>query len=109
VAPPAVFAAAGNVLLRSTDAGAHWEQAGSAPEYPGVFSAITDLAAAPNGTLYVGTGAGVYATADGTAWTPVSDGLASLYVNDLRIDPLDPHHLYAATNDGGIAALSLDE
>jgi photosystem II stability/assembly factor-like uncharacterized protein len=109
VSPEGVFAAAGNALLRSPDAGAHWEKVGSAPSSPGILSAINDLVAAADGTLYVATATGVYATGDGTEWTPVAEGLASLSVNDLTIDPLDPGHLYAATDAGGIAFLPLDE
>lgn len=39
----------------------------------------------------------------------VSDGLADLQINDLLIDPLDPDHLYAATENGGVAVLPLNE
>ena len=104
-----VYAAAGDALFRSLDAGAHWKQTATTPNNRAFYSAINDLAAAPDGTLYIATATGVYATGDGAAWTPVSDGLASLYVNDLLLDPLDPDHLYAATDAGGIAVLPLDE
>jgi photosystem II stability/assembly factor-like uncharacterized protein len=104
-----VFAAAGSTLFRSTDAGVHWEPVGAVPRYPGLAEGISDLAAAPDGTLYIGTTTGVFRTDDGVDWTMVSDGLADLQVNDLLIDPLDPGHLYAATEAGGVAVLPLNE
>ncbi len=104
-----VYAAALSTLFRSTDAGAHWEQVGAVPRYPGLAEGISDLAAAPDGTLYIGTTTGVFQTDDGSDWTMVSDGLADLRINDLLIDPLDPDHLFAATEAGGVAVLPLHE
>jgi photosystem II stability/assembly factor-like uncharacterized protein len=109
VGPTGVYAAEADTLFRSTDGGAHWEEAGSLPHYPGLSSGISDLVAAPDGTLYAATPTGVLATSDGDDWTPLSDGLADLVVADLLLDPLDPGHLYAATEKGGIAVLPLDE
>jgi photosystem II stability/assembly factor-like uncharacterized protein len=104
-----LYAAAGAALFRSTDAGAHWAQVSTAPSYPDLFQGISDLAATPDGTLYVATATGVFQTDDGSDWTPVSDGLADLVVNDLLVDPLDPDHLYAAMESGGVAVLPLSE
>jgi photosystem II stability/assembly factor-like uncharacterized protein len=109
VSPAGVFAAVRSTLFRSTDAGAHWEPARVVPRYPGLPQEILDLVAAPDGTLYIGTFTGVFRTADGSDWTLVSDGLADLTVNDLLLDPLDPDHLFAATEAGGVAVLPLNE
>lgn len=104
-----VYAAALSTLFRSTDAGAHWQKVGTVPRYPGLAEGISDLAAALDGTLYIGTTTGVFRTDDGSDWIMVSDGLADLRINDLLIDPLDPDHLYAATEAGGVAVLPLNE
>jgi photosystem II stability/assembly factor-like uncharacterized protein len=104
--PQVVYAASAGTLFRSADAGAHWDQVAEAP----MQRIITDLVAGPDGTLYAATGnTGVYSSPDGLAWTAIDDGLASLAVEDLLLDPADPNRLYAGTVGGGIEALRLDE
>jgi photosystem II stability/assembly factor-like uncharacterized protein len=99
--PRVIYAASFSTLFRSTDAGAHWDHVADAPQQ----GAITDLAAGPDGTLYAATGnTGVYSSPDGLVWTSISDGLSSLAVHDLELDPAHPDTLYAATGSAGIEA-----
>jgi photosystem II stability/assembly factor-like uncharacterized protein len=89
------------ILFRSTDAGAHWDRVAEAPQ----SGNITDLTAGPDGTLYAATGnTGVYSSPDGLVWTSISDGLSSLAVNDLELDPAHPDTLYAGTEAAGVEA-----
>jgi photosystem II stability/assembly factor-like uncharacterized protein len=104
--PQVLYAASLGTLFRSADAGAHWDQVAEAP----MQGIITDLVAGPDGTLYAATdNTGVYASPDGLEWTSIADGLASLVVDDLLLDPADPDRLYAGTAGGGLEVLRLDE
>jgi photosystem II stability/assembly factor-like uncharacterized protein len=97
-----VYAVYFGTLFRSTDAGAHWDRVAQAPQ-PGI---ITDLTAGPDGTLYAATGnTGVYSSPDGLVWTAISDGLSSLAVKVLELDPADPETLYAGTEAAGVEVL----
>jgi photosystem II stability/assembly factor-like uncharacterized protein len=96
-----VYAADGGALFRSADAGAHWDRVAEAPQQ----GLITDLVAGPDGTLYAATtNTGVYASPDGLVWTSLSDGLSSLAVDDLLLDPAAPGRLFAGT-EGGLEVL----
>jgi len=96
-----VYAASFGVLFRSADAGAHWDRVAEAPQ----SGSITDLAAGPDGTLYAATSnTGIYASPDGLVWTSIGNGLSSLAVNALELDPADPDTLYAATEAAGVEA-----
>jgi photosystem II stability/assembly factor-like uncharacterized protein len=96
-----VYAVYFDALFRSTDAGAHWNRVAQAP----LQGAITDLAAGPDGTLYAATSnTGVYSSPDGLVWTSISDGLSSLAVKVLELDPADPDTLYAGTEAAGVEA-----
>ncbi len=65
---------------------------------------INSIAASYDNTttsVYVGTGVGVFKSENGQdIWTPVNDGLSSLYVYDLVVDPDTPTLIYAATEGG---------
>ena len=53
-------------------------------------------------TVYAGTRLdGVYKTTDGASWTRISDGLGTLDVRAIAIDPQTPATLYAA-GEGGV-------
>src|SRR5439155_865607 len=57
----------------------------------------------PPGTLYAGTGDGVFQSTDGGAsWNPVSSGLTNTFVQALALDSSTPTTLYAGTADGGV-------
>jgi len=99
VDPRTLYAADGGLLFRSTDTGAHWEQVATALQY----GSITDLLAAPDGTLYAATSnAGVYSSRDGVSWTRINGGLASFDIDDLALAPAHPGTVYAATASGGV-------
>jgi photosystem II stability/assembly factor-like uncharacterized protein len=58
------------------------------------------------GTLYAGTGAGVYRSVDGGAhWTAVNDGLAGLQVYALGFSPATSRTLFAGTSLGAFGGL----
>jgi len=97
--PRVLYAAVADKLLRSTDAGTSWQGIADAPQQ----GLISDLLVSPGGTLYASTSnTGVYSSPDGLSWTPLNDGLGSLTVNELELDPDDPDTLYAATENGGV-------
>jgi hypothetical protein len=97
--PGAVFVTSGaNLLHRSTDGGATWEQTASAPP-----ASINSLVADPHrpGLLWAGTvGQGIFRSADnGDTWVPDNEGIETLTVYDLAFDP-SGRILYAATDQG---------
>jgi photosystem II stability/assembly factor-like uncharacterized protein len=96
--PRVIYVAVGGKLLRSTDATVSWQGVADAPGQ----GLISDLLVSPDGTLYAAANTGVYSSPDGLFWTPLNEGLASLSVNDLELDPDDPGTLYAATENGGV-------
>jgi hypothetical protein len=63
-------------------------------------------------TMYVGSptgsggmqgGSGIWKTTDGTAtWQPIADGLPTLSIRALAVDPTLPSRVYAATTDAGV-------
>ena len=64
---------------------------------------INALAVSPEnpGTVYAGTGSGIYKSVNyQDIWSPVNEGLTSLYVYSLIIPADAPDMLYAATRDG---------
>jgi photosystem II stability/assembly factor-like uncharacterized protein len=98
----AVFATDGTRLFRSTDGGASWSKIFEIT--PPHF--MTDLDAAPDGTLYrTDFTGGVFASADGLSWNPVGEGLEGVDVVALWIDPEDPGVLYAGTGNYGLWVL----
>jgi hypothetical protein len=97
--PGAVFVTSGaNLLHRSTDGGATWEQTATTPP-----ASITSLVADPHrpGLLWAGTaGHGIFRSADnGDTWVPDNEGIETLAVYDLAFDP-SGRILYAATYQG---------
>lgn len=52
--------------------------------------------------LYVGTPAGGLwkSTNSGSTWSPMTDGLASLGISGIAVNPLNPDIIYIATGDG---------
>ena len=107
VGPTAVYVTTSDHrVLRSIDDGATWQVVGSA-----VPTGLRSLTIDPRqpGTLYGWTpnnGFSLYRSPDGGAtWTEI----ASLYVRDLLVDPLDSLHLFASgsgvveSRDGGVS------
>ena len=114
VNPTIVYAGTGEVfagdaytgcgVLRSTDAGATWQQLGAAVFAPATGAAsiskmLVDAATAgsPTGsTVFAATSFGLYrSTTSGNAWTLVLAGV----VTDLVQDPSDPSTAYAAVGN----------
>ncbi|MEM2991633.1 MAG: FlgD immunoglobulin-like domain containing protein, partial [Halobacteria archaeon] len=84
------------LLLKSTDAGEHWQDIGGPP----AFLSITDIAIHPQNKdiLYVCDGGGnrVYlSTNGGLDWMERSGSLPSDNINRLKMDPTHPGILYA--------------
>ncbi len=100
-------------LSYSNDAGATWENCGevSSP-LSSLWSSTSDQRAAVDqrdkNILFVATrGNGIVSSADGCkTWKLSNQGLGSLFVNTVAIDPNNPDTLYAGT-DGG-AYVSFD-
>ena len=101
----AVYAYGASRIFRSTNEGSSWLDAGDAPDAcPGILSLRVDPANAQHyiaGTGALGTGGfrcgGVFTSADaGATWT--ASDLAGVYVTDVRLDPSDPHGVYACAS-----------
>ncbi len=107
-------------LFRSRDGGSHWERMDNTPWHP-LGSLCMDFDPSDEGTVYVGTTAGLYLSQNkGESWTllvgldavtnqvPVIDwsviptGLKSPIVYDVCLDPFDTSTIYAAATPGGI-------
>jgi hypothetical protein len=85
-------------ILRSADAGIQWDRFRL-----GVVGEIRALVVDPGrtSTLYAATtGAGVLRSVDaGASWAPMNEGLPSLYVGSLVLDPANGFLLAAADNN----------
>lgn len=90
-----VFAGtSGYGVLRSDDGGRTWTEANT-----GLRSAVYDLQAAADGTVYAGTAGGVFRSDDGgTAWHRMDTGLTTLAARALALDARA--RPYAATPSG---------
>ena len=91
-------------IYRSTDGGAHW----SLSRIPGNRPVFT-LALDPRNSnhIWAASAGAVFLSEDGGAtWVSLSEGLPSLDVRDLRLDPRDPDTLYAATDGGSVYELT---
>jgi len=54
-------------------------------------------------TIYIASELGIYKSTDGaTSWSEINNGLSTLFVKDLVIDPVQSSILYAATKGGGV-------
>ncbi|HEY1249938.1 MAG TPA: S-layer homology domain-containing protein [Thermoanaerobaculia bacterium] len=88
-------------LFRSDDGGEHWtEITGTLDDSGGIgfFALVFET----DGTVLAATSNGVFRSTDqGTTWVPRSDGLTSLYVQALTIDPTNDAVLYAGTDTAG--------
>lgn len=72
----------GGGVWRSTDGGRSWSQTGLEGED------VRPIAVAPDGRFFaVVHGDGVFASDDGSGWTPMNDGLDSLDVDGLTVAP----------------------
>jgi len=103
--PSAIYAYGASRIFRSTNEGSSWLDAGDAPGgCPGILSLRVDPA---NAQRYVaGTGAlggsgfrcgGIFTSADaGATWS--AGDLSGVYVTDVRLDPSDPHGMFACAS-----------
>jgi len=103
-----LYIALGDVVLRSRDAGIHWQAMGA------VVEAITTLAAdaADPDLVCAGTRRrGVFCSGDGgRTWADTNAGLARLgrtWIEDLFADPSLPSVFYAVPHDGGVFQIQL--
>lgn len=93
-------------LFKSLDDGATWtESREGLPAFEGT-SPLIGLVFDPTDaeTVYVTSEvSGVFKSVDGGArWSPVSHGLATAWVTQIRADPTSPGLVYAATRHGGV-------
>jgi photosystem II stability/assembly factor-like uncharacterized protein/tetratricopeptide (TPR) repeat protein len=94
-------------MARSDDAGETWQQCGQGG-YAARYGSRLTLDPRDDDHLYLSTrSSGVMVSQDGCrSWLPSNNGLASLFVNAIAVDPANPDTLYAGT-DGG-AYVSFD-
>ncbi|MBU2609538.1 MAG: protein kinase, partial [Chloroflexi bacterium] len=94
-------------LYTSTD-GIEWAQCGQVSEWLSQIDSRAVIDPRDGQRIFVATrGAGVDLSENGcSSWAQVNNGLGSLFVNTLAIDPNNPDTLYAST-DGG-AYVSFD-
>lgn len=86
----------------TSDGGKTWTASSSGlPAGVNVFSiAIARNAQGAIARLYAGTSAGLFASADGAAWTQIGASLSQTRVISVALDPLSPAQLYAGTDNG---------
>jgi len=98
------FSPATGGIYRSTDGGAHWSLSRMAGNLP-VFALALDPRNANR--VWAASAGAVFLSEDGgVTWVSFSEGLPSLDVRDLRLDPSDPDTLYAATEGGSVYELT---
>jgi photosystem II stability/assembly factor-like uncharacterized protein len=100
--PAVVYAAAGDVIWKSIDHGAHFASVAS-----GLGMTVVSLAASPaaHETLYAGGSAGVLKSTDaGKTWAPAGALPATAFnaVSALLVDPANPALVYAGVSGGGV-------
>jgi photosystem II stability/assembly factor-like uncharacterized protein len=103
-----LYIALNDVVLRSRDAGSHWQAMG------GVVEAITILAADATDPDLLCAGTrhrGAFCSADGgRTWADANAGLARLgrtWIEDLVADPMSPAVFYAVPQQGGVFQIHL--
>jgi photosystem II stability/assembly factor-like uncharacterized protein len=89
-------------LLKSTDGGAHWTDAGQGlPDPP--FGPSVHALAVRGGAVYAGTEVGLYRSVDGGAsWQAFGEGLPASRVLSLEVDPSQPATIYAGIERHGL-------
>ncbi|HVT59160.1 MAG TPA: hypothetical protein VHR45_12250 [Thermoanaerobaculia bacterium] len=118
-APRAAYACANQGLVKSTDGGRSWVaiNRGLGTNQFGGITAFSALAVDPSfpDRLYAGVGEflnggpAVYKTASrGAVWRPFSNGIDTVGVTDLAVDPLHAGTLYVGTTNAGVIASSDD-
>jgi len=93
-------ATAGGVFI-SADSGASWNPTDS-------LGYTRSVAVRPDSIMYAGTlSDGVYRSADlGGSWLPFSAGISSITaINNIAIDPSNPHRVHAALSNTGAYAV----
>jgi photosystem II stability/assembly factor-like uncharacterized protein len=91
-------------IYRSTDGGAHWSLSRMPGNRP-VFALALDPR--NSNRVWAASAGAVFLSEDGGAtWVSFSEGLPSLDVLDLRLDPFDPDTLYAGTDGGSVYELT---
>ena len=87
-------------LLKTTDGGAVWRQAGR--DLPATRAIALAIDPANPAIIYAGTLQGVFRSRDGgETFSPFSEGLTQLSVSSLAIDP-SGRFLHVGTNSGGV-------
>jgi photosystem II stability/assembly factor-like uncharacterized protein len=96
--PQVVYAGTDNGVYKTTDGGSSWTRVGLSGKT--VLGLVIDPLNAQ--TVYAGTdGSGVYqSTNAGASWAAINEGLGSLAVQVLALDPSSCRTLHAGTADG---------
>lgn len=98
-APHIMYAGCNNGIFKSTDGGASWKNLNAS--FSGVC-AIIIRPASPQ-TIYAASSyQGIFRSIDGgTTWFPMNEGLTTLQIECLALDPVN-QLLFAGTNGGGV-------
>jgi photosystem II stability/assembly factor-like uncharacterized protein len=95
VAQNSPYGGLGSSIFRTDDGGQSWRTL--ATKLPQISSLVLDPGS--SSIAYIGTAAGIFKTTNGgIRWQSISNGLDSLDINSLAIDPLSPSILYAGAN-----------
>ena len=93
----------GGKIDRSDDAGRNWASCeGTEMLHYAISNTRFSVHPQDRDRLYLASwGGGVYVSEDGCqSWQTSNQGLGSLYVNTIAIDPLNPDTIYAGTDNG---------
>lgn len=107
--PTTIYAASGDGIYRSLDAGGHWV---FIPLFPSGLSILNLVSITINPltptTVYVVGGVGlsdprIYKSLNGgQTWTQLSAGLSGLFASAVAVDPINPQNVYVGVNGGGV-------
>jgi photosystem II stability/assembly factor-like uncharacterized protein len=96
-----VYAGTTKGLYRTTNKGESWERIGQSITQPFISSIV--LQSGDPSVIYIGGPGGVWKSADGgKSWEAKNEGLASLNIRALAIEPRRDRSLYAGTNGSGL-------
>ena len=105
--PATIYAACGNVILRSVNSGSSWS-ATSVPNGSFVFLGIA-AATTSSTTVYAVDLRGAYRSSNGgTTWYAANSGLRNTTISSVAIDPVTPDVVLVTESDNGSIFRSAD-
>ncbi len=97
-----IYAPAWDAVQKSSDSGRSWSGCGATNAPIDFYSQIMAVDPGDGNRVYLATmGKGVLTSSDGCqSWHTINNGLGSLFVYTVVVDPNDPATLYAGTDSG---------